>query len=108
MPAVHQLRNDFGIEQLVMVGDRGMISNKAIDELRETDGVGWITALKSASIRALVDQGRRDGADCVILGCTEIGLLIGPDDVCLPAFDSTILHADAALDLSLAGRALAA
>ena len=57
MPAVHQLRNDFGIEQLVMVGDRGMISSKAIDELRATDGVGWITALKSVSIRALVDQG---------------------------------------------------
>jgi transposase len=57
MPAVRQLRDDFGIEQLVMVGDRGMISNKAIDELRETDGVGWITALKSVSIRALVDQG---------------------------------------------------
>ena len=57
MPAVHQLREDFGIEQLVMVGDRGMISNKAIDELRETDGVGWITALKSVSIRALVEQG---------------------------------------------------
>jgi hypothetical protein len=58
MPAVRQLRDDFGIEQLVMVGDRGMISHKAIDELRETDGVGWITALKSVSIRALVDQGQ--------------------------------------------------
>jgi hypothetical protein len=57
MPAVHKLRDDFGIQQLVMVGDRGMISNKAIDALRETDGVGWITALKSVSIRALVDQG---------------------------------------------------
>ncbi len=41
-----------------MVGDRGMISHKAIDELRETDGIGWITALKSASIRALVEQGQ--------------------------------------------------
>jgi hypothetical protein len=57
MPAVHQLREDFGIDKLVMVGDRGTISSKAIDELRETDGVGWITALKSVSIRALVDQG---------------------------------------------------
>ena len=57
MPAVHKLRDDFGIAQLVMVGDRGMISNKAIDELRETDGVGWITALKSVSIRALVEKG---------------------------------------------------
>jgi transposase len=57
MPAVHKLREDFGVEQLVMVGDRGMISNKAIDEMRETEGVGWISALKSASIRALVEQG---------------------------------------------------
>jgi transposase len=58
MPAVHKLREDFGIEQMVMVGDRGMISSKAIAELRESDAVGWITALKSASIRALVEQGR--------------------------------------------------
>ena len=58
MPAVKRLREDFGIEQLVMVGDRGMISNKAIAELRETDGLAWITALKSVSIRALIEQGQ--------------------------------------------------
>ena len=58
MPAVHKLREDFGIERLVMVGDRGMISSKAIDELRQCDGIAWITALKSVSIRALVEQGQ--------------------------------------------------
>ncbi len=58
IPAVRRLRHDFGIERLVMVGDRGMISSKAIEELREADGVGWITALKSVSIRALVEQGQ--------------------------------------------------
>jgi transposase len=57
MPAVQKLRNDFGIERMVMVGDRGMVSQKAIDEMREMEGIGWITALKSASIRALVEQG---------------------------------------------------
>ena len=57
MPAVQKLRDDFGIERMVMVGDRGMISTKAIEELRQTDGVGWITALRSVSIRALVEQG---------------------------------------------------
>ena len=57
MPQIKRLREGFGIEQLVMVGDRGMISNKAIDEMRETDGIGWITALRSASIRALLEQG---------------------------------------------------
>ncbi len=58
VPEVQRLRGQFGIEQLVMVGDRGMIGHKAIAELRQLDGVGWITALKSASIRALVEQGQ--------------------------------------------------
>jgi transposase len=58
MPEVKRLREEFGIEQLVMVGDRGMISNKAIEEMRESEGVAWITALKSVSIRALVEQGQ--------------------------------------------------
>jgi len=58
LPELKRLREDFGIEQLVMVGDRGMISSKAIEEMRETEGVGWISALKSASIRALVEQGQ--------------------------------------------------
>ena len=57
MPELKRLREEFGVERLVMVGDRGMISNKAIDELRETEGIAWITALKSVSIRALVEQG---------------------------------------------------
>ncbi len=57
IPEVQRLREAFGIEHLVMVGDRGMISHKAIGEMREAEGIGWITALKSASIRALVEQG---------------------------------------------------
>jgi len=58
MPEVKRLRKDFGLERMVMVGDRGMISQKAIDEMQASDGIGWITALKSASIRALVEQGQ--------------------------------------------------
>ena len=43
----------------VLVGDRGMISQKQIDDdLRDLDGVDWITALKSASIRKLSDGGQ--------------------------------------------------
>ena len=58
LPEVQRLRQAFGIEQLVLVGDRGIIGHKAIAELREMDGIGWITALKSASIRSLVEQGQ--------------------------------------------------
>ena len=58
LPEVERLRQSFGIERMVMVGDRGMISSKAIAELRASPGVDWITALKSVSIRALVEQGQ--------------------------------------------------
>jgi transposase len=57
MPEIDRLRNQFDLEQVVMVGDRGMISSKAIEGLREQPGVGWISALKSPSIRALIKQG---------------------------------------------------
>lgn len=58
LPEVQRLRQDFGIERVVMVGDRGMISSKAIAEMREAEGVAWISALRSASIRVLVEQGQ--------------------------------------------------
>src|ERR1035437_6113241 len=56
MPQVTQLRESFGVKRVVMVGDRGMISQKAIDEMSKDADVGWITALRSASIRTLVEQ----------------------------------------------------
>jgi transposase len=57
LPEVERLREQFGVEQLVMIGDRGMISNQAVATMQDAPGVDWITALKSASIRALVEQG---------------------------------------------------
>lgn len=57
LPAVQRVRERFGVAQVVMVGDRGMVSQKAIDELGGQAGVDWITALKSVSIRSLVEQG---------------------------------------------------
>ena len=49
----------------------------------------------------VVAKAKTAGADSVILGCTEIGLLIGPNDLNLPTFDSTLLHADAAVAFAL-------
>ncbi|MBK7000965.1 MAG: IS1634 family transposase [Rhodoferax sp.] len=58
IPQVTRLREKFGLKRIVMVGDRGMISQKAIDEMSKDSDLAWITALRSASIRALVEQGR--------------------------------------------------
>jgi aspartate racemase len=41
------------------------------------------------------------GAQAVILGCTEIGLLVGDADAAVPLFDTTLLHAQAAADHAL-------
>ena len=56
LPMVERVRDDFGVSEVVVVGDRGMLSSKNINELREKDHVGWITALRSSSLRALVAQ----------------------------------------------------
>ena len=57
MPAVEKVRTNFGVHQMALVGDRGMISQKQIAEVKELDGVGWITALKTGAIRTLVEGG---------------------------------------------------
>jgi hypothetical protein len=57
MPQVTQLRERFGIDEMVLVGDRGMIAQTHIDALRAEAGVQWITALKSGSLRVLASDG---------------------------------------------------
>jgi hypothetical protein len=55
---VHKVRRRFGIQRVVFVGDRGLITSKRIDEeLRDIDGLDWITALRSDHIRQLVAEG---------------------------------------------------
>lgn len=54
--AITRVRGDFGIERLIMVGDRGMITGTRIDDLRKLDGMEWITALKAPAIAKLADD----------------------------------------------------
>jgi len=54
---VEKVQERFGVEQVVWVGDRGMITQAQIDKLRELAGVSWITALRAPSIRQLVEAG---------------------------------------------------
>ena len=57
IPAAEKARNDFGVNDIVLVGDRGMMSQKQINELKESGGIDWITALKTGAIRSLVKDG---------------------------------------------------
>lgn len=54
---VVKLRQRFGLRRIVLVGDRGMLTQTQIDALREHPGLGWISALRSDSIRKLVAGG---------------------------------------------------
>ncbi|HEX9518402.1 MAG TPA: IS1634 family transposase [Streptosporangiaceae bacterium] len=51
--AITRARDDFGIGRLIMVGDRGMITQTRIEDLRKLDGMDWITALRAPAIAAL-------------------------------------------------------
>jgi aspartate racemase len=64
---------------------------------------GQIREQSRAGFVALIDELARRGAEGVILGCTEIPLLVREVDVDLPLFDTTALHAEAVLDYALCG-----
>ncbi len=67
-----------------------LVAGKVIPELRD-------------AYRGIIARLVKDGAEAVILGCTEIMLLVRPEDSPVPIFDTTAIHAQAAVDISLAG-----
>ena len=54
---VEKLRRRFGLCRVVLVGDRGMLTQTQIDKLMDYPGLGWISALRSCAIRKLVNGG---------------------------------------------------
>jgi aspartate racemase len=93
-----QLRDKHGLSPMVPnAEDRTAVHDIIFNELcrgvvRETSRQRYLDIVAAAAA---------DGADSVILGCTEIGLLVGPQHFDLPVFDSTLLHADAAVAFAL-------
>jgi len=66
---VNKLRKRFHLQRLILVGDRGMLTDTQIDKLRAYPGLRWISALRSCAIRALFDKGhlKRSSFDTVNL-----------------------------------------
>lgn len=54
---IDKLRERFGLTRVVMVGDRGMLTQAQINKLKEHPGLGWISSLRSPAIRSLLEQG---------------------------------------------------
>lgn len=57
LPQIDRLQDTFKLKSVVMVGDRGMISQKQVEELKGHSGVDWITALRTGAIGQLMDAG---------------------------------------------------
>ncbi len=63
--------------------------------------VGDVRDASREEYRAVINRLVERGAEAIILGCTEIMLLIGQTDSPVPVFDTTRLHAEAAVDWAL-------
>ena len=63
--------------------------------------VGEIRESSRRRFQEIIDRLKEKGAEAVILGCTEIGLLIRPSDSSLPVFDTTEIHAKRAAEMAL-------
>ncbi len=53
--AVDKVRTKFNLKEVVMVGDRGMVTSARIDALKNLSGISWITSLRAPAIKALAD-----------------------------------------------------
>ncbi len=95
----HQRMNDVsGLMPLVPNElDRALVHHIIFEELCQ----GIINEQSHAAMNLVIERGIAAGADSVILGCTEICLLLDPDNLPVPGFDSTRLHAHAAVDVAL-------
>lgn len=77
--------------------DRALVHRVIYEELTQ----GIISPESRTAYLGVIERLQRAGAEGIILGCTEIGLLIKPEDTALPVFDTTLLHAHAAVDFAL-------
>ncbi|UJW74071.1 aspartate/glutamate racemase family protein [Rhizobium sp. SL42] len=88
-----------GVEIMVPDADgRTATHNIIFDELC----AGHVFDSSRDTLMAIIDKAKAEGADSVILGCTEICLILDPSNLPLPGFDSTTIHAEAAVDFCLA------
>nr|WP_314257643.1 aspartate/glutamate racemase family protein [uncultured Devosia sp.] len=80
--------------------DRGTVHDVIFDELCQ----GEIRDHSRTRYIAIIEAAKEQNVDSVILGCTEISLLVDPANLPLPGYDSTAIHADAAVRFALADR----
>lgn len=93
-----RLEEKFGLEVIIPgTADRGTVHEIIYRELVK----GIVRETSREAYRGVIARLIEDGAEAIILGCTEIMLLVGAPNSAVPLFDTTTLHAEAALALAL-------
>ena len=89
---------DKGIEVIIPNdGDREFLHNTIYDEL----GKGIFTEQTKERYLRIISDLISNGAEGIVLGCTELPLIIQESDVLVPIFDTTLLHSNAAVEFAL-------
>ena len=97
---VGRLRDRFGLDVIVPEeADRRETHRIIYDELCK----GIVTEQSRKSYEAIAERLKQRGADCLILGCTEVAMLLNAGNVSMPVFDTAVIHANAAANFALAG-----
>ena len=102
----YTMTQDFYKDKLIEKGIEVLIPNDSDVEIvnniiYEELCLGIISKKSKLEYIRIIDQLKEDGSQGVILGCTEIGLLIGQEDTILPVFDTTQIHATKAAMLAI-------
>jgi aspartate racemase len=96
---VGRLQDRYALKVLVAEGEhQANVHNALYNEL----ATGVFRPETRAQFKAAIGDLVSRGAQAVILGCTEFGMLVGPEDSPVPIIDTTIAHAQAAVDMALA------
>jgi aspartate racemase len=99
-----RLRERFALEVLIPEdADRAEANRIIFEELVR----GQVLEASRAAMRRIMARLVGRGAQGIILGCTEFALLLGDGDASVPLFDTTLIHAYAAVDWALAGTSVA-
>ena len=90
----------FGLE--VLIPEKQETRDFIQYTLREELGVGFINPETKLKYIQIVKDLVENGAECIVLGCTEIPMLVSQDDFEIPVFDTTKIHCDAIIKFMLA------
>jgi len=100
-----RLMEKFGVEVVIPERkERELVQRVIFEELCR----GIFRKESKAAYLSIIEELQDDGAEGVILGCTEIPLLITPEDTTLPLFNTARLHAEYALEESFSEKSAAA